>query len=61
MASIYAAMGRRDEALKILAGLNSEVDPLTVANVYFALGDADRGFEQLTKAIEQSSGACALD
>ncbi len=56
MASIYAAMGRRDDALKILAGLNSEMDPLSVANVHFALGDSDRGFEYLTKAVERRQG-----
>jgi serine/threonine protein kinase/Tfp pilus assembly protein PilF len=52
----YAMLGRRDDALKVLARINAAADPFDVAWVYFALGDTGRGFEWLTKAVDQRQG-----
>jgi serine/threonine-protein kinase len=52
----YAALGRRDDALKVLARVDLEVAPLSASHVYFALGDSNRGFEYLTKAVERRQG-----
>jgi hypothetical protein len=52
----YARLGRRDDALKVLAQINSDTDPYNVAQVYFALGDLDRGFEWMSKAIDKRQG-----
>jgi len=56
MGAAYAALGRRDEALKILDGLDREGNPLDTAGVYFALGDLDRAFEYTAKAIDKRQG-----
>jgi serine/threonine protein kinase/tetratricopeptide (TPR) repeat protein len=56
LASTYAMLGRHDEAMKILPRMNAAVDPYSIAGVYFALGDTDRGFEWLTKAVDQLQG-----
>jgi tetratricopeptide (TPR) repeat protein len=52
----YAALGRRDDALKMLARVDLELDPFSASQVYFALGDSDRGFGYLTKAVERRQG-----
>jgi tetratricopeptide (TPR) repeat protein len=59
LAQMYARLGRRDDALKVLNGLvqRGGVDPVTVASAYFALGDKERGFEWLTKAFDQRSAS----
>jgi hypothetical protein len=56
LASTYAMLGRHDEAMKILPRMNAAVDPYSIATVYFSLGDTDRGFEWLTKAVDQRQG-----
>ena len=56
LAHLYALMGRREEALKIVSALTkpgSKALSGEVAGVYFALGDKDRGFEWLAKSIDQ--------
>jgi adenylate cyclase len=50
----YAALGRRADAMKILASFSRDAsDPYGVSLVYFALGNKDAGFEWLTRAFEQ--------
>ncbi|HVQ36863.1 MAG TPA: winged helix-turn-helix domain-containing protein [Pyrinomonadaceae bacterium] len=61
MGHAYAASGRRDEALKILSELtemsgNKHVAPYDLAILYTGLGEKDKAFEQLGKAIEGRSG-----
>jgi eukaryotic-like serine/threonine-protein kinase len=56
MGAVYAALGRRDEALKILQGIDREANPLDTAGVYFWLGDLDRAFEYQSKAIDKRQG-----
>ena len=59
IAEVYARLGRRDEALRVLNGLAKRGRPLdlqAMAIAYFAVGDKDRGFEWLTKAFDQRSG-----
>jgi hypothetical protein len=67
LAAVYAHLGRREDALRVLKGLVNKqgravdkqarpVDPQVMAIAYFALGDKDRGFEWLTKAYDQRSG-----
>jgi tetratricopeptide (TPR) repeat protein len=63
IARVYARLGRRDEALRVLNGLvkrGRARDFQAMAVAYFALGDRDRGFEWLTKAFDQRSGFIAL-
>jgi tetratricopeptide (TPR) repeat protein len=58
-AVVYARLGRREDALRVLNDLvtrGGRVDPQVMAIAYFALGDKDRGFEWLTKAFDQRSG-----
>jgi TolB-like protein len=53
---IYAKMGRREDALRILSNLTkpgSNPNARDLATLYFALGDKDRGFESLTKAFDE--------
>ena len=55
MGMVYALSGRRAEALKIVQGISkhgSHPDPRGLAIIYFALGDKERGFEWLTKAVD---------
>jgi TolB-like protein/DNA-binding winged helix-turn-helix (wHTH) protein/Flp pilus assembly protein TadD len=57
----YAASGKRDEALKILSELKQMsgkkyVAPYDLAVLYTGLGEKDKAFEQLEKAIEERSG-----
>jgi TolB-like protein/Tfp pilus assembly protein PilF len=57
-ARMYAATGRRDEALKIIAEMKERskqqyVSPLGFANIYAALGEKDQAFEYLEKAYAE--------
>ena len=59
IAKVYARLGRRDDALRVLNGFvkrGGAVDPQVMAMGYFALGDKDRGFEWLTKGFDQRTG-----
>jgi len=52
----YASAGRRVEALRIVQTLTkpgSHPDGRTIALIYFALGDEDRGFQWLTRAFDE--------
>ena len=58
LAYAYAAAGRRDEALKILADQQKlaqqrDVSPYNFAIIYTGLGDKDRAFEWLAKCVDQ--------
>jgi serine/threonine-protein kinase len=53
---VYAHLGRRDDALNVLSRMNRERDPLGVGMIYVALGETDRGFEWLSKAVDQRQG-----
>jgi eukaryotic-like serine/threonine-protein kinase len=58
IAEVYALLGRREDALRVLNGLvkrGGAVNLQVMARAYFALGDKDRGFEWLTKAFDQRS------
>jgi TolB-like protein/Tfp pilus assembly protein PilF/tRNA A-37 threonylcarbamoyl transferase component Bud32 len=53
----YAAVGKRDKALDVLTSLlaRSEIEyvsPFMLAEVYWALGDIEKGFEWLEKACD---------
>ena len=57
LAYAYAAAGKRDEALKILAQQNEAakkgyISPYNFAIIYTGLGDKDRAFDYLNKALE---------
>lgn len=56
LGSVYASLGRRDDALKVLDRIDREASPLDAANVYFWLGDLDRAFEYQAKAIDRRQG-----
>jgi serine/threonine protein kinase/Tfp pilus assembly protein PilF len=54
LALAYAVLGRRAEAMKILASFPKDApDPYGISVVYFALGNKDSGFEWLTRAFDQ--------
>ena len=54
LAEAYADAGRREDALRILDGVRgSAIDPVDVAVVYAALGEADTAFDWLEKAYER--------
>ena len=58
LANAYAAAGRRDDALKILAeqqrlAKQRFVSPYNFAIIYTGLGDKDQAFEWLRKCVEQ--------
>jgi len=58
-AGMYAAAGRRDDALAIVKKIErnpAPVDLYAIANVYFLLGDADRGFEWMERAVSKRLG-----
>jgi tetratricopeptide (TPR) repeat protein len=64
LAQVYAATGRRSEAISTLNELletsrSQYVSPVSVYATYFSLGDADKGFEWLEKAIEERSNGVA--
>jgi tetratricopeptide (TPR) repeat protein len=53
-AAVNARLGRRDEALRILEALGKDApDSYGNALAYFALGDQERGFEWLARAIDR--------
>jgi tetratricopeptide (TPR) repeat protein len=56
-ARMYAATGKRDEALKIIAEMEHRpnVSPIGLANIYNALDDKDRTFEWLEKAYAEGT------
>jgi TolB-like protein/DNA-binding winged helix-turn-helix (wHTH) protein/Tfp pilus assembly protein PilF len=58
-AGMYAANGRRDEALAIVKTLErnpAPADLYSIANVYLRLGDTDRGFEWMRRAVGKRVG-----
>ncbi|MCI0490692.1 MAG: tetratricopeptide repeat protein, partial [Blastocatellia bacterium] len=57
-AYIYSAAGRRAEAMKILDELDEKsktkyVSPYTLARIYVGLGERDRAFEMLERALRE--------
>ena len=57
-ARVYAATGRRDEALKVIAEMKERskyqyVSPIGFANIYAALDDKDQAMEWLEKAYAE--------
>jgi tetratricopeptide (TPR) repeat protein len=52
-ARVYALTGRKQEALEIMRGVN--VPPISMAAVYAALGDKDKAFQVLQKAVDNRS------
>ncbi len=54
---MYAAAGKRDEALKLIDELSRRQypSPVWIANIYAGLGDKDRAFEWLGKAYDERS------
>jgi TolB-like protein/Flp pilus assembly protein TadD len=61
---VYALGGRKDDALHIIAELESkrargEAKPLFIAVVYAGLNDKDKMFEWLEKGLEERSGQLA--
>ncbi len=58
LAYAFAASGKRDEALKILdeqkrLAKQSYISPYNLAIIYTGLGDKDRAFEVLNKAVDE--------
>jgi len=53
---VYAALGRRDEALKIIGRMDANADPQGVAHRHFALGDHEKGFSRLSQSIDRGQG-----
>jgi hypothetical protein len=54
LAQVYAGAGRREDALRILEEVRgAAINPLSVAYVYAALGEADAAFEWLEKGYER--------
>jgi tetratricopeptide (TPR) repeat protein len=65
LGQVYGRAGRRAEAQKILDQLmerskRSYVPAMAVATVYEGLGDKDRAFQWLAKAVEERSPALAI-
>ncbi len=56
LAGAYAALGRRDDAIKVLSRMNREANPLDAVAAYTWLGDTDRVFEYLAKAVDRRQG-----
>jgi TolB-like protein/DNA-binding winged helix-turn-helix (wHTH) protein/tetratricopeptide (TPR) repeat protein len=59
LAYAYAAAGRRIEARQILAKVQrnpASIDFLTIAMVHLHLGETDRGFEWLERAVDRHVG-----
>ena len=57
-ARMYAATGKRDEALRIIVEMKERskqqyVSPMAFANIYAALGEKDLAFEYLEKAYAE--------
>ncbi len=60
LAQVYARMGRRDEALRLLNGLRRTTEPARFPNrvaaaAWTSLGDKDEAFSLLFKAVEERS------
>ncbi len=56
LAQAYAGAGRREDALRILEEVRgSAIQPLNIAHVYAALGEADAALEWLEKEYERRS------
>ena len=57
LARVYARMGRRSEARKMLEGLKSRgrLPLMDAASAYTALGDKDEAFSLLFRGVEQRS------
>lgn len=53
IARVYALTGKQREALHAISGLNA--DPMSLTAVYVALGDKDKAFRILEKAVEERS------
>jgi TolB-like protein/DNA-binding winged helix-turn-helix (wHTH) protein/Tfp pilus assembly protein PilF len=61
LASIYARAGRRKDAMRLVDQLmerrrHEYVSPMSIAQAYVGLGDKDRAFEWLNRALEDRSG-----
>jgi adenylate cyclase len=61
----YAASGNRDEVLRILEELKKPAQgsyspPYNIAVVYARLGDREKAYEWLERAIERRSSSCLL-
>ena len=56
---IYAKLGRRADALRILSNLTRQIDPYqkSLETLYFALGDKDGGFKTLTRLFDEHTEA----
>jgi tetratricopeptide (TPR) repeat protein len=56
---IYAKLGRRADALRILSNVTQKIDPYQkkLETLYFALGDKDGGFKTLTRLFDQHADA----
>jgi tetratricopeptide (TPR) repeat protein len=64
LAQVYARAGRRSEAVSTLAELlelsrSQYVSPVAIYGTYFTLGDPDKGFEWLDRAIAEGSNGVA--
>lgn len=60
IAEVYARLGRRDDALRVLNGPVKREGPFPLeemAVAHFALGDKERGFEWLTKSFDERSAS----
>jgi tetratricopeptide (TPR) repeat protein len=62
LGSWYGLAGRIDDAKKILGELqqlaqNAYVSPNSFAGIYFGLGETDKGFDWLEKAVDEREGS----
>jgi len=62
LGAVCAGVGRISEAQSILEELQERakkgyVSPISFAHIYFGLGETDRGFEWLEKAVEEHDGS----
>lgn len=58
-ASMFAANGRREEALAIVKRIEAKPTPAdvySIANTYLLLGETDRGFEWMQRAVSGRVG-----
>jgi TolB-like protein/DNA-binding winged helix-turn-helix (wHTH) protein/Tfp pilus assembly protein PilF len=61
LASMYARAGRRKDAMRLVGQLmerrrHEYVSPMSIAQAYVGLGDKDRAFEWLNRAVDDRSG-----
>ena len=59
LGTAYALLGKREDALQIVADLQEQangkrVNPMDLASIYAALGDEGRAFSELEKALKES-------